>query len=188
MGGLRCTHWPRVWAGHARRFCAPDRLAEGMEVDMGTPFNRFGAQSRIDHPALAPDVQDKRCWLRALLRRHGFRRLPAAWCGTTRWATSRTRTAISTSPCADLPMGQGRLLNSTSHRGRPCLALLPLSGHWPPQRRSPDTGQGGAWRLPYFWAATMLPLFSAGSPGFPDPCTSAPILWQTACLSRPWPA
>ncbi|NMM80548.1 hypothetical protein B2J86_06325, partial [Acidovorax sp. SRB_14] len=54
-------------------------LAEGEEVDMGTPFGRLGAPAHTDHPALAPDVQHNRRWLRALLQRHGFRNLPQAW-------------------------------------------------------------------------------------------------------------
>lgn len=54
-------------------------LAQGEEVDMGTPFDWFGAQSRTDHPALSPDVQHNRRWLRALLARHGLRNLPQEW-------------------------------------------------------------------------------------------------------------
>lgn len=54
-------------------------LADGMEVDMGTPFDWFGVQSHTDHPGLAPDVRDNRRWLRALLQRHGFANLPQAW-------------------------------------------------------------------------------------------------------------
>ena len=54
-------------------------LADGMGVDMGTPFGGFGAQSHTDNPTLAPDVQDNRRWLRALMQRHGFRNRPEAW-------------------------------------------------------------------------------------------------------------
>ncbi len=54
-------------------------LAEGEEVDMGTPFGSLGAPAHTDHPTLAPDVQHNRRWLRALLQRHGFRNLPQAW-------------------------------------------------------------------------------------------------------------
>ena len=54
-------------------------LAEGMEVDMGTSFDWFGAQSHTANPTLAPDVQDNRRWLRALLQRHGFRNLSEEW-------------------------------------------------------------------------------------------------------------
>ncbi len=54
-------------------------LADGVDVDMGTPFDWFGVQSHTDNPALAPDVQDNRRWLRALLQRHGFRNLPEEW-------------------------------------------------------------------------------------------------------------
>lgn len=54
-------------------------LAQGMEVDMGTPFDWLGAQSHTDHPSMAPDVQDNRRWLRTVLQRHGFRNLPEEW-------------------------------------------------------------------------------------------------------------
>ncbi|MBP6395833.1 MAG: M15 family metallopeptidase [Giesbergeria sp.] len=54
-------------------------LADGMDVDMGTPFDWFGVQSHTENPTLAPDVQHNRRWLRALLQRHGFRNLPEEW-------------------------------------------------------------------------------------------------------------
>ena len=54
-------------------------LAEGEAVDMGTPFDWFGAQSHTDATTLAPDVQYNRDWLRTLLQRHGFRNLPEEW-------------------------------------------------------------------------------------------------------------
>ena len=54
-------------------------LAEGEEVDMGTPFDWFGTQSHTDNTTLAPDVQHNRRWLRTLLQRHGFQNLPEEW-------------------------------------------------------------------------------------------------------------
>ena len=54
-------------------------LAEGEDVDMGTPFDWFGTQSHTDDTTLAPDVQHNRRWLRTLLQRHGFRNLPEEW-------------------------------------------------------------------------------------------------------------
>ena len=54
-------------------------LADGMEVDMGTPFDWFGVESHTDNPAQAPDIKHNRHWLRTLLQRHGFRNLPEEW-------------------------------------------------------------------------------------------------------------
>ncbi len=54
-------------------------LADGLDVDMGTPFDWFGTQSHTDNATLSPDVQHNRHWLRALLQRHGLRNLPEEW-------------------------------------------------------------------------------------------------------------
>ncbi len=54
-------------------------LADGMEVDMGTPFDWFGTASHTNNATLSPDVQHNRRWLRTLLQRHGFRNLPEEW-------------------------------------------------------------------------------------------------------------
>ncbi|MEO7107268.1 MAG: M15 family metallopeptidase [Rhodoferax sp.] len=54
-------------------------LADGMDADMGTPFDWFGTQSHTDDRTLSPDVQYNRQWLRALMQRHGFRNLPEEW-------------------------------------------------------------------------------------------------------------
>lgn len=54
-------------------------LAEGSDVDMGTPFDWFGTQSHTENSTLSPDVQHNRRWLRALLQRQGFRNLPQEW-------------------------------------------------------------------------------------------------------------
>ena len=54
-------------------------LAEGTDVDMGTPFDWFGVQSHTENSTLSPDVQHNRRWLRALLQRQGFQNLPEEW-------------------------------------------------------------------------------------------------------------
>ena len=54
-------------------------LADGQEVDMGTPFDLFDERSHTDNGELPPDVQKNRQWLRALMQRHGWRNLPEAW-------------------------------------------------------------------------------------------------------------
>lgn len=54
-------------------------MVDGMEVDMGTPFDWFGQESHTNNSALSPDIQHNRRWLRALLQRHGFRNLPEEW-------------------------------------------------------------------------------------------------------------
>ena len=54
-------------------------LAEGTEVDMGTPFDWFGTPSHTEDKSQSPDIQHNRYWLRALLQRHGFRNLPEEW-------------------------------------------------------------------------------------------------------------
>ena len=54
-------------------------LADGMDADMGTPFDWFGTQSHTEDRTLSPDVQHNRQWLRALMQRQGFRNLPEEW-------------------------------------------------------------------------------------------------------------
>ena len=54
-------------------------LADGVEVDMGTPFDLFDEQSHTDNPQQSPDVQHNRRWLRALMQRHGWKNLPEEW-------------------------------------------------------------------------------------------------------------
>ncbi len=54
-------------------------LADGDEVDMGTPFDLFDDRSHTDHADLSPDVRHNRHWLRALMQRHGWRNLPEEW-------------------------------------------------------------------------------------------------------------
>lgn len=54
-------------------------LAEGQEVDMGTPFDRFDVDSHTDNADQPPDVQFNRHWLRTLMEQHGWRNLPEEW-------------------------------------------------------------------------------------------------------------
>ncbi len=50
-------------------------LADGGEVDMGTPSGVVATATQ----ALSPDVHHNRQWLRALMARHQFDNLPDAW-------------------------------------------------------------------------------------------------------------
>lgn len=54
-------------------------LADGQEVDMGSPFDLFDTRSHTDNHDLSPDVQHNRHWLRTLLGQNGFRNLPEEW-------------------------------------------------------------------------------------------------------------
>ncbi len=54
-------------------------LADGQEVDMGTPFDLFDERSHTDDREQPPDVQKNRQWLHALMQRHGWRNLPEEW-------------------------------------------------------------------------------------------------------------
>lgn len=54
-------------------------LADGVDVDMGTPFDMFDEQSHTDNAQQSPDVQHNRRWLKALMERHGWRNLPEEW-------------------------------------------------------------------------------------------------------------
>ncbi len=54
-------------------------LADGQEVDMGTPFDMFDELSHTDNPDLSPDVRRNRQWLRSVMHSHGWRNLPEEW-------------------------------------------------------------------------------------------------------------
>lgn len=54
-------------------------LADGIDVDMGTPFDLFDEQSHTDNAEQSPDVQHNRRWLRSLMQGHGWRNLPEEW-------------------------------------------------------------------------------------------------------------
>jgi len=51
-------------------------LADGAEVDMGTPSGVVAAAAPQD---FSPDVHHNRRWLRTLMARHQFDNLPDAW-------------------------------------------------------------------------------------------------------------
>lgn len=54
-------------------------LADGQNVDMGTPSGVALTGASVDAPGVSPDVQHNRHWLRALMARHQFDNLPDAW-------------------------------------------------------------------------------------------------------------
>ncbi|MEZ5608191.1 MAG: M15 family metallopeptidase [Burkholderiaceae bacterium] len=54
-------------------------IAQGQEIDMGTPFDLFDERSHTDNPALGVSVRHNRQWLRAVMERHGWRNLPEEW-------------------------------------------------------------------------------------------------------------
>ena len=54
-------------------------LADGIEVDMGTPFDLFDEQSHTENTRQSPDVKHNRLWLRAVMQQHGWKNLPEEW-------------------------------------------------------------------------------------------------------------
>lgn len=54
-------------------------LADGHEVDMGTPAGVRHAGARTGASGFSPDVQHNRQWLAAVMQRHQFDNLPDAW-------------------------------------------------------------------------------------------------------------
>ncbi|UCV00057.1 M15 family metallopeptidase [Acidovorax radicis] len=54
-------------------------LADGHEVDMGTPSGAVLAGAAGRASGFSPDVQHNRLWLSALMARHQFDNLPDAW-------------------------------------------------------------------------------------------------------------
>jgi len=55
-------------------------LADGHEVDMGTPAGTPAAQAQAQPASVfSPDVQYNRQWLRAMMARHQFDNVPRAW-------------------------------------------------------------------------------------------------------------
>jgi D-alanyl-D-alanine dipeptidase len=51
----------------------------GAELDMGSPFDFFGPQSRPDSPAVGPSQRAHRLLLRVLMLKHGFNPYPQEW-------------------------------------------------------------------------------------------------------------
>ena len=54
-------------------------LADGHEVDMGTPAGVAQAGAPVGAAGYSPDVQFNRAWLRTLMARQQFDNLPDAW-------------------------------------------------------------------------------------------------------------
>lgn len=54
-------------------------LADGQEVDMGTPAGAQVAGAQPGAQGFSPDVQHNREWLRAVMARHAFESAPDAW-------------------------------------------------------------------------------------------------------------
>ncbi|WP_255593417.1 M15 family metallopeptidase [Acidovorax sp. sic0104] len=54
-------------------------LADGHDVDMGTPPGVELAGAQLGAQGFSPDVQHNRDWLRGLMARHQFDNLPTAW-------------------------------------------------------------------------------------------------------------
>lgn len=54
-------------------------LADGQEVDMGTPAGVELAGAASADPGLSPDVQHNRAWLRTVMARYQFDNAPQAW-------------------------------------------------------------------------------------------------------------
>lgn len=54
-------------------------LADGQDVDMGTPAGAALAGAQSGSQNFSPDVQHNREWLRLLMARHEFDNLPDAW-------------------------------------------------------------------------------------------------------------
>ena len=72
-------------------------LADGHEVDMGTPAGVDLAGAPPGSPGFSPDVQHNRAWLRALMARHQFDNLPNAW-----WHFAQRGGAPAKAPDSDL--------------------------------------------------------------------------------------
>ena len=54
-------------------------LADGQDVDMGTPSGISSKASPGNSRTFSPDVLHNRAWLNALMARHRFENLPDAW-------------------------------------------------------------------------------------------------------------
>ena len=54
-------------------------MRTGMDLDMGGPFDFFGARSNFDFDGLTDRQRDNRALLRGLMTDHGFKPLDAEW-------------------------------------------------------------------------------------------------------------
>ncbi|MFY3386940.1 D-Ala-D-Ala dipeptidase [Paracidovorax sp. MALMAid1276] len=72
-------------------------LADGHEVDMGTPTGVEAPNAALTASGFSPDVEHNRQWLRALMARHQFDNVPGAW-----WHFARRSASTLPSPDTDL--------------------------------------------------------------------------------------
>lgn len=72
-------------------------LADGHDVDMGTPAGVQLAGASVAAGGFSPDVQHNRQWLHTLMARHQFDNLPDAW-----WHFSQRGTAPAQADDTDL--------------------------------------------------------------------------------------
>jgi D-alanyl-D-alanine dipeptidase len=68
-------------------------LADGHEVDMGTPAGVPLGRAPANAHGFSPDVQYNRQWLRSLMAKHQFNNLPDAWWHFAQQHSSPTRAA-----------------------------------------------------------------------------------------------
>ncbi len=54
-------------------------MKTGKEIDMGTPFDRFGEASHYDYPGITPEQAENRRFLRDLMCRGGFLPMSCEW-------------------------------------------------------------------------------------------------------------
>ena len=77
LGGLQVQ--VRVIDGIKASKVVRGPLADGQDVDMGTPSGAALAGASGNARMFSPDVQHNRAWLTALMARHRFDNLPDAW-------------------------------------------------------------------------------------------------------------
>ena len=68
-------------------------LADGHDVDMGTPAGVELAGAAAAAQGFSPDVRHNRDWLRAMMARHQFENTPDAWWRFAQRGTAPVRTA-----------------------------------------------------------------------------------------------
>lgn len=72
-------------------------LADGHDVDMGTPAGVDAANAALAATGFSPDVEHNRQWLQAQMARHQFNNLPDAW-----WHFTRRGAGVPSSADTDL--------------------------------------------------------------------------------------